>query len=184
MRLLLASLLLGSLLFSGCGAEAQPVPVPQHPNATKSTASVRAQRRLFDGAPPVIPHMDFGAGCLSCHTQDGRSVPGLGFAPANPHGDRLPSGAMARCVQCHVFASTTSEFCANGFAGLAQDLRRGRRLNDLAPPVIPHQVLLRENCTACHTGPSAREEIRTPHPERTRCTQCHVEQRITTEFAR
>jgi cytochrome c-type protein NapB len=33
---------------------------------------------------------------------------------------------------------------------------------------------MRENCAACHTGPAAREEIRTSHPERTRCRQCHV----------
>ena len=33
---------------------------------------------------------------------------------------------------------------------------------------------MRENCAACHDGPGAREEIRTSHPERTRCRQCHV----------
>ncbi|MBL8735260.1 MAG: hypothetical protein JNL12_02415 [Planctomycetes bacterium] len=182
----LVVVLVGALAFVGCGGESggPTVAVPDHPGATKSLATDRAQRRLYDGAPPVIPHRDFAADCLSCHTQAGRSVPDVGFAPANPHGERMPAGSMMRCVQCHVYAMATSEFCDNAFRGLEQDLRAGRRLNDLSPPVIPHQVLLRENCVACHTGPGAREEIRTPHPERSRCTQCHVEQRVTSEFDR
>ncbi len=90
--------------------------------------------------------------------------------------------AMSRCGQCHVFRSTDTLFADNDFAGLAQDLRRGKRLHDLAPPVVPHKVFMRENCVACHTGPAAREEIRTTHPERVRCRQCHVEQRSTETF--
>ena len=65
-------------------------------------------------------------------------------------------------------------FVVNNFVGLEQDLRRGPRLNPLAPPTIPHKTFMRENCTACHSGTAAREEIRTPHPERQRCRQCHV----------
>ena len=42
-----------------------------------------------------------------------------------------------------------------------QDLRQGKRLNALAPPPIPHKPFMRENCVACHSGPAAREEIRT-----------------------
>ena len=34
--------------------------------------------------------------------------------------------------------------------------------------------IVRANCVACHSGPAAREEIRTTHPERVRCNQCHV----------
>jgi cytochrome c-type protein NapB len=33
---------------------------------------------------------------------------------------------------------------------------------------------MRENCAACHSGPGARAEIITTHPERVRCRQCHV----------
>ena len=55
-----------------------------------------------------------------------------------------------------------------------QDLRHGLRLHDRAPPTIPHKTFMRENCVACHAGPAAREEIRTSHPERRRCRQCHV----------
>lgn len=172
----------------GCGPAQDPktptVGVPGKPGAQKTTATARAERRLFDGAPPVIPHKDFGAACTSCHTRGGMDVPGTGFAPPAPHQDVMPPAAMSRCVQCHVWQKATDEFAANGFVGLRQDLRQGKRLNDIAPPVIPHQILLRENCQACHTGPAAREEIRCPHPERDRCVQCHVEQVSRFEFLR
>ena len=67
-----------------------------------------------------------------------------------------------------------SLFVESSFVPLRQDLRFGGRLYDGAPPTIPHKILMRENCAACHTGPGARTEILTSHPERTRCRQCHV----------
>jgi len=155
----------------------------QDPAPGKSSATVRAARRAFDGAPPVIPHKPFGIACTNCHNQQGMAVKDVGFAPPTPHGE-LIHGALARCNQCHVFHEATTTFRDNDFAGLAQDLRKGKRLNHLAPPVIPHQVLMRENCAACHTGAAAREEIRCSHPERMRCQQCHLEQNTEAEFAR
>jgi cytochrome c-type protein NapB len=110
-------------------------------------------------------------------------VAGLGFAPPSPHELTDGMSASSRCQQCHVFQRTTEQFVANTFAGLRQDLRHGRRLNDLTPPVMPHKLLMRENCSACHTGAAAREEIRTSHPERPRCMQCHVPQETTETFA-
>lgn len=172
---------------AGCGQSVGGAPgvgVPGVEGAVKSTASVRAERRLFDGAPPVIAHRDFGADCVSCHTMTGMSVPGTGFAPPAPHVDVKPPAAMSRCQQCHPWKVAADEFQPNDFVGLRQDLRQGRRLNDLAPPVIPHQTLLRENCQACHTGPAAREEVRTPHPERVRCVQCHAAQTTVLDFER
>jgi nitrate reductase cytochrome c-type subunit len=173
-------------LLAACGGGdgSGKVAVPGVSGAQKTSAALRAERRLFDGAPPVIPHADFGADCISCHTEAGISVPGTGFAPPAPHANVTPPSAMSRCQQCHAWKLDDGEFRANAFAGLRQDLRRGKRLHELAPPVIPHQVLLRENCRACHDGPAAREEIRCPHPERERCTQCHVEQAVLGEFAR
>ncbi len=153
------------------------------PGKGKSSATVRAARRAFDGAPPVIPHAPFGVACTNCHNERGMAVPGVGFAPPTPHGE-LVHGALRRCQQCHVQQQSTTTFKDNGFVGLAQDLRRGKRLNPLAPPVIPHQILMRENCAACHTGPAAREPIRCTHPERAHCLQCHVEQKTETEFVR
>jgi cytochrome c-type protein NapB len=73
-----------------------------------------------------------------------------------------------------VFVTTGESFVRSEYEPLEQDLRRGGRATLGAPPTIPHRTLMRENCVACHDGPGAREEIRTSHPERLRCRQCHV----------
>ncbi|MFT6081488.1 MAG: cytochrome c-type protein NapB [Planctomycetota bacterium] len=172
------------VLFSACGEQSQgKVAVPGVDGAVKTSAANRAKRRAYDGAPPVIPHQNFGAACLSCH-KAGMSVPGVGYAPMVPHDHVEIPGAMSRCRQCHVFAATDQVFRGNDFVGLAQDMRLGSRSHEFAPPVIPHPLLLRENCLACHSGPAAREEIRCSHPERTRCQQCHVPMRTLQEFVR
>ena len=114
-------------------------------------------------------------------------VENVGFAPPSPHAagrTTLGMGAFSRCRQCHVFSVADEIFKGNAFAGLKQDLRRGARLNPFAPPTLPHKAFMRENCTACHSGPAAREEIRTDHPERPRCRQCHVPVETRTTFAR
>lgn len=147
-----------------------------------TAAAARALRRAYDGAPPVIPHQDFGMSCTSCHTMQGVELPGAGFALPYPHENTIGLSALANCRQCHVFQQNAPGFADTTFVGLRQDLRKGRRLNELAPPVMPHPVFMRENCVAWHTGPAAREEIRTPHPERTNCRQCHVQTVTTTTF--
>lgn len=177
-RLLLATMLAVAACTSRQAA------VPDHPGATKTAAVARAERRLYDGAPPTIPHRAMGAACSSCHNVLGLAVEGLGFAPPSPHEDTRGLSAISRCEQCHVYRTTEQTFRPNGFAGLRQDLRHGRRLHDFAPPVIPHKTFMRENCAACHSGPAAREEIRTSHPERPRCRQCHLEQVTTEVFQR
>jgi nitrate reductase (cytochrome), electron transfer subunit len=173
-RLLFAA----AVLWAACAP--RQAAVPDHPGATKTVAAARAERRLYDGAPPTIPHAAMGAACASCHTAFGMAVEGLGFAPPSPHEDTRGLSAISRCEQCHVYQTAAAPFRANAFAGLRQDLRHGRRLHDFAPPVIPHKTFMRENCAACHSGPAAREEIRTSHPDRPRCRQCHLEQ-VTTE---
>ena len=167
---------------TACSSEPVETSVPDHPGATKTAAAERALRRGYDGAPPVIPHQDFGSACTECHNQEGVSVPGTGFAPPSPHEATTGMSAISRCKQCHVFRQTDSLFAENSFVGLNQDLRHGRRLNLAAPPVMPHAVFMRENCLACHAGPAAREAIRTMHPERIRCRQCHIEQVTTSTF--
>jgi cytochrome c-type protein NapB len=109
-------------------------------------------------------------------------VAGLGFAPPSPHETTTGLSATSRCRQCHVEQTTTDSFVANDFEGLRQDLRPGRRSSAQAPPVMPHPRFMRENCSACHSGLAAREQIRTPHPERVRCAQCHVEQTTGSSF--
>ncbi len=178
-------LILALVLSLACSrTPAGRVEVPETDGAFKTAALARAERRAFDGAPPVIPHSNFGIGCTECHNAEGMDVADVGFAPPSPHEITQGMSALARCRQCHVFASSDDVFVASRFAGLRQDLRRGGRLNDLAPPTLPHPSFMRENCVACHSGPAAREEIRTPHPERTRCVQCHVPVETRATFAR
>jgi cytochrome c-type protein NapB len=148
--------------------------VPDQDGAVKSATHVRAERRAYDGAPPTIPHESFGARCAACHNARGQSVSGVGFAPASPHDDTERAGGTTRCRQCHVFVTTGGQFVASEYEPLEQDLRYGGRATPGAPPTMPHRTLMRENCVACHDGPGAREEVRTTHPERWRCRQCHV----------
>jgi len=171
---LIAFLTLGyGLIGINCSGD-QWVEVPEADGAVKSAADVRAGRRAYDGAPPVIPHASFGTNCSACHNAQGMPVEGTGYAPASPHEGTDKAGATTRCQQCHVFVTDDDLFVSSDFVGLQQDLRRGGRLNPIAPPTIPHRTLMRENCLACHAGPGARQEIVTSHPERTRCRQCHV----------
>jgi len=178
----IAAAFLVLLPLAACRYDSGHVDVPGIEGATKTTAKLRAERRLYDGAAPVIAHENMGADCTGCHTVEGMAVEGLGFAPPSPHERTQGLSAMSRCEQCHVFRQTDGVFVESSFEGLTQNLRRGRKLNELAPPVMPHKSFMRENCVACHSGPAAREEIRTPHPERTRCRQCHVEQKAVDEF--
>jgi len=172
------------LLLAACGGEQTQVAVPGHPGANKTVASLRAQRRAFDGAPPVIPHKQFGAACTNCHTMQGIDLPGTGFAPPMPHAQTKGMHGELRCGQCHVRQTTDDIWRESEFDGLRQDLRRGKKAFITSPPVIPHALQMRENCRACHTGPAAREEIRCSHPERVRCTQCHVARFGDSEFSR
>lgn len=181
----LRAVAVASVLLSifGCAREADRVEVPGRDGALKTTAVERAARRAFDGAPPVIPHESFSVVCTQCHNREGLDVAGVGFAPPSPHEATAGLSLISRCRQCHVFSVTDDEFRTNSFASLRQDLRRGGRASAGAPPVMPHSAFMRENCVACHTGPAAREEIRTSHPERIRCRQCHVERQADEEFS-
>lgn len=133
----------------------------------------RQQRRAYDGAPPVIPHAideRDATSCPVCHERGmvlaGKTAPAISHHP------------MANCLQCHV-PHTTSQpnpvgpelvgnaFTAQGFGG------RGKRAFSGAPPVMPHRLLMRENCSSCH-GVSGHIGIRTTHPERVNCQQCHA----------
>jgi len=124
-------------------------------------------RRAYFGAPPTVPH-DMGPDmneCLLCHGD-----PEMG-APLTPHPTQL------RCRQCHLPAAEDAPlFRGNRLEGLRPP-ERSPRVQPSGPPLIPHPILLRENCLACH-APEAREDvIGTSHPERLRCQQCHIPQR-------
>lgn len=131
------------------------------------------ERRAYTGAPPVIPHEIFdekgfgGKGCLACHAE-GEYVPKLKtYAPVTPHPE------LANCKQCHVAKENVAPFRSTTFAGETAQAIGGAALPG-SPPPIPHMLAMRNNCLACHAGPSAPKEIRTTHPNRVNCRQCHA----------
>ena len=136
----------------------------------------RDKRRAYDGAPPVSPHpvdQHRSDSCLQCH---GKAMKiGDVVAPAISHPE------YTSCTQCHVSTKglgsqwNTSEYdlhTGNRFGGYHQPLE-GAQAYPSAPPTIPHAVHMRQNCMSCH-GPMGTSPIRTSHPERQSCNQCHV----------
>lgn len=138
----------------------------------------RTARRAFDGAPPIVPHpvpQDSAAACLACH--------GAGLAVKDRFASRISHAHFASCTQCHVPAATgpriqsgeatwLAPFAANTFTG-ATASGPGARAWRGAPPAVPHPTLMRSDCLSCH-GPRGLFGLRTPHPDRQSCGQCHV----------
>lgn len=138
---------------------------------------LRAALRQYDGAPPVSPHpldQQNPAACLSCHgkptTIDGQPVAQI----SHPH--------LTNCLQCHVSgAGPTSTWRGNNLPGLFEENSftghaaplSGTRAYNGAPPVIPHAQWMRENCLSCH-GPGGSSAMRSSHPDRQSCLQCHA----------
>lgn len=137
----------------------------------------RAARRAFDGAPPVVPHpinQTSAGSCLACH--------GEGLVVKDKVASKISHPVYTSCTQCHV-ASTGSSIpvpespllqplAENQFVGLEAPLK-GSRAWPLAPPTIPHSTSMRGDCLSCH-GPQGLFGLRTPHPDRQACVQCHV----------
>jgi cytochrome c-type protein NapB len=128
--------------------------------------------KSFMGAPPSIPHevenMTIGSGaCLKCHENGGFVKKYQAYAPVTPHPEKIS------CTQCHVEVKSNGVFVSSSWQGY-KGPGIGNSALEGSPPVIPHHVQLRENCLSCHAGPSAVAEIRTTHPERVNCRQCHV----------
>ena len=130
--------------------------------------------RAFNGAPPSIPHpvkeeLSMGENtCLQCHQNGGFTEKFNAYAPVAPHPE------MINCRQCHVAQNSQTIFKDSNFKKSAVPLVGINNALQGSPPVIPHQIQMRENCLACHAGPSAPKEIRVTHPERINCMQCHV----------
>ena len=134
------------------------------------------KNRAFPGAPPTIPHPvakegSFGGNtCIQCHQNGGFVEKFNAYAPIAPHPE------MVNCRQCHVAKNTNTTFEGFDFAKTKAP-KVGEGANNAmpgSPPMIPHQLQMRENCISCHAGPSAPKEIRVTHPERVNCIQCHV----------
>lgn len=142
------------------------------------------ENRAYAGAPPRIPHEMLASGismggkdCLQCHQNGGYVKRFEAYAPVTPHPQ------LINCNQCHVPANTDRLFKESTFTR-AEEPEKGQAAMEGAPPVIPHKLLMRENCLSCHAGPSAPREIRTTHPERVNCRQCHVPASSGEEFKR
>ncbi len=132
----------------------------------------RATRRVFDGAPPVMPHSErFGEGsktCLDCHTE-GMTI---GDRVAHP----MSHAPYASCTQCHVESENRdlppAAAVDTGFEGWRLKRAKIERPAGM-PPAIPHDLRMRNRCLACH-GEHGYPGMRTSHPERAVCVQCHV----------
>ncbi|TGV01464.1 nitrate reductase cytochrome c-type subunit [Flavivirga rizhaonensis] len=132
------------------------------------------KNRAYHGAPPSIPHaVDEqqnmgGQSCLKCHENGGFTEKFQAYAPVTPHPE------LVSCKQCHVEQNTQTLFKSGNYAHVAAPEVGVNNALLGSPPMIPHQIQLRENCLSCHAGPSAPKEIRVSHPERVNCRQCHV----------
>lgn len=163
--MLLAALALATALV-GCAGER---------DSGARTGEVRTRyrrvQREYDGAPAVVPHQVRALGrqdCLNCH-REGMDLGPEGMAPRTPHPERV------NCQQCHVEQVEPNEaFVATRFVGLRFPAA-GTRAYPGAPPTMPHPRNGRETCIGCH-GERGGSPIRTPHPDRVNCLQCHVEQ--------
>lgn len=159
-------------------AAAVPLPVP-NPEERAAAVSQRMERRAYDGAPPVVPHpvaQESSASCLACH--------GTGLAVKDRLASRISHEHFSSCTQCHVPAGGTGLPRAeqgllavfgtgNNFRGVAATGKSTRAWPG-APPTVPHPLLMRSDCLSCH-GPVGLPGLRTSHPERQQCVQCHVQ---------
>jgi cytochrome c-type protein NapB len=156
--------------FALVSADPSVLPVADVPEGRLEALSMRAERRAFNGAPPTIPHeiqQISSADCLRCH----------GDSPeADEKGaPKVPHAILGSCTQCHVEEESEylfgEELVPNTFDGIAAP-RGGSRAYVGAPPLVPHNTLMRSNCLSCH-GPFGLLALQTSHPERRSCLQCH-----------
>lgn len=139
----------------------------------EASSQLRASRRAFNGAPPVIPHPvenTTDAACYACH--------GKGVKIGGRKASVMSHQFLGNCVQCHApmapspFQNLDAEV-ESRFVGLPAP-KQGERAYRGAPPTIPHSRWMREDCNACHGGPNGWAGMESTHPWRTNCTQCHA----------
>jgi cytochrome c-type protein NapB len=135
--------------------------------------AVRASRRAFNGAPPIIPHeieRTDDAACYACH--------GKGMRIENRVANQMSHGFLANCTQCHSppapkpFANVDAAV-ETTFVGLPAP-KQGSRAYPGAPPTIPHSTWMRDNCLACHGREAGWAGLESTHPWRVNCEQCHA----------
>lgn len=154
---------------------AGPVPAPGLEERALALAA-RAARRAYDGAPPVVPHpisQESSASCLACH--------GPGLVMRGKVATKISHAPHASCTQCHVpsgglgLQAGVSAWPAQSAPPPAPPHPKSSPVPGatLPPPKIPHATFMRGDCVSCH-GPAGLFGLRTPHPERQSCLQCHV----------
>ncbi len=140
------------------------------PEEKSFALAIREDNRAFNGAPPTVPHpieQMSSETCAVCH-QNGAKTATLRIS-------KMSHGFLANCTQCHVEQNpvhmTASQFRENSFVGLAAPTG-GPTAYTGAPPQIPHSTWMRIDCLSCH-GFTGNQGIRTTHPWRQNCQQCH-----------
>ncbi|MBT3234703.1 MAG: cytochrome C [Bdellovibrionales bacterium] len=140
--------------------------------------------RAFHGAPPTIPHSIKNkkgkrSKCLSCHKKDRYISKYKSYAPLTPHPEYID------CGQCHVLANRKNGIFKKGISWKSYNPpKTNRSVFPGAPMSVPHSFQFREACSKCHVGPTALKEVRTKHPERLNCRQCHINQLEQTSWQR
>jgi cytochrome c-type protein NapB len=146
---------------------------PQPEGDRAQVLSWRLQRRAFEGAPPTIPHpVDHRTrDCLACHSS-GATVSGVPVP-------QISHAQYRACQQCHA-EKAPAFFTANaggpepaGSDFAPAPIAKAQRFTPGGPPMVPHTSWMRERCASCHGG-LAPKALRTSHPERQSCQQCHV----------
>lgn len=153
---------------------ASAVPVDVQPRTDIAVRDLKTyySRRAYAGAPPMIPHevdahMRDSQSCNVCHEKGGFVAKYNAYTPRTPHPE------YKNCLQCHVQATVDNLFKESEWTSVSAPALH-RPMLPGGPPPIPHTLQLRENCLSCHSGPAAPLEIKTTHPERINCRQCHV----------
>ena len=168
-----------------------------HSQAHVRSRDMYERLRAYPGAPPRIPHgltgEEYrGPSCNVCHLRGGWVARLSAYAPVTPHPDyasclqchlprdelvgrALPSeGDSIVCGQCHIDPDAPPEIFVELDWERATWPATGSQAMPDGPNRIPHDFQTRSNCLACHSGPGAVIELRTDHPERVNCRQCHV----------
>jgi nitrate reductase (cytochrome), electron transfer subunit len=132
---------------------------------------LRALNRAYNGAPPTVPHpidQMSATSCMACH--------GEGFVTPSLRASKMSHEFLPNCTQCHVEQNPefmqAAEFVESTFVGLPAPTG-GPRAYEGAPPQIPHSTWMRTDCMSCH-GFTGVQGIRTTHPWRSNCQQCHA----------
>ena len=163
-------------------APAHDPQMPAAPGTVRRTLASHYALRAYHGAPPAIPHAvepayDRSQRCNVCHLKGGFVEKFNAYTPLTPHPH------YANCLQCHAQRVSMDEYVALDWrAPPPPDLARPALPGN--PPPMPHGLFLRQACLSCHAGPAAVAEVRTGHPERLNCLQCHVPRNPVAAFER